>query len=315
MLVADIGGTNARFGLVGADGKPQRLASLACADYPDVASAVEAYLSQQADRRPRYACFAVACPVKGDEVRFTNSPWQFSIATTAGQLGLEKLEVINDFTALAMALPGLSAAEKRQIGGGQAVERATIAVLGPGTGLGVSGLLWSPVGWIPLAGEGGHVGFAPFDDREAEILRLLRRRYGRVSLERLLSGEGLRVLYLALSELAGAVPEALESADIVSRGIDGSSPLCCETLDRFSAILGGAAGDLALTLGARGGLYLGGGILPRFAETFAAGPFRERFEAKGRFSDYVRAIPTWLIEAEMPALRGAAAWLRHGQET
>ena len=230
------------------------------------------------------------------------------------RLGLEKLEVINDFTALAMALPGLSAAEKRQIGGGRAVERAAIAVLGPGTGLGVSGLLWSPSGWIPLAGEGGHVGFAPHDDREAEILRHLKGRYGRVSLERLLSGEGLKALHQALSELAGSPPEDLESPDIVSRGTDGSSQLCRETLDSFAAILGSAAGDLALTLGARGGVYLGGGILPRFAETFAAGPFRERFEAKGRFQDYMRAIPTWLIEAEMPALRGAAAWLRRGQE-
>jgi len=308
-LVADVGGTNARFALVGADRQPFAEQILAGADFPDLAAAITAYLDTRGEPRPRRAAVAVATPVTGDRIQFTNSPWSFSTETTRRQLGLEQLLILNDFTALALALPLLAPGERRQVGGGAAAPDAPVALIGPGTGLGVSGLVWSGQRWIPLDTEGGHVTFSAYDEREWAIGRILQRRFGHVSPERLLSGPGLVNLYTALAELEGWPAEALVPADVTERALAGSCRHCVEVLELFCGALGTAAGNLAITLGARGGVYIGGGIVARLGDRFDRSAFRARFEDKGRFSEYLAAIPTWVITANNPALRGAAAAL------
>lgn len=309
-LVADIGGTNARFALAGADGQPYRERVLAASDYPDIVTAITAYLESVAEPRPTVAALAVAMPITSDWLTMTNNePWSFSIEATRRALGLERLILLNDFTALALVLPRLEAAERHQVGGGLAVPEAPIGLIGPGTGLGVSGLVWSGRRWIPLQTEGGHVTFSPTNEREWEVSRLLHQRFGHVSTERVLSGPGLVNVYQTLAELDGRTALDLEPAVITARALAGDCPRCMETLEIFCAALGAAAGNLALTLGARGGVYLGGGILPRLGDFFERSVFRARFEAKGRFATYLANIPTWVIIAANPGLRGAAAAL------
>ena len=308
-LVADIGGTNARFALVGADRQPFAEQIFAGADFPDLATAIAAYLDTRGEPRPRRAAIAVATPVTGDRIQFTNSPWSFSVETTRQKLGLERLLILNDFTALALALPLLGPNERRQVGGGTAVAEASIGLIGPGTGLGVSGLVWSGHHWIPLQTEGGHVTFSPANEREWAIGQILLRRFGHVSPERLLAGPGWVEVYTALAELDGRKAENLTPGEITRRALAGTCPHCLEVQELFCAALGTAAGNLAITLGARGGVYIGGGIVPRLGAFFDRSAFRARFEAKGRFSDYLAAIPTWVITANNPALRGAAAAL------
>lgn len=308
-LVADIGGTNARFALVGANRQPYAEQILACADFPDLATAAAHYLQKVAGPRPTQAAIAVATPITGDRVEFTNSAWSFSTEATRQALGLERLLILNDFTALALSLPLLVPDERRAVGNGEPVADAPIALIGPGTGLGVSGLVWSGEHWIPLQTEGGHVTFSPVDEREWKIGRIMHRQFGHVSPERLLSGPGLVNLYHALAELEGWSPETLTPADITDRALAGTCSHCREVVELFCGALGTAAGNLAITLGARGGVYIGGGIAPRLGEFFDGSAFRRRFEDKGRFSSYLAAIPTWVITAVNPALRGVAAAL------
>ena len=308
-LIADIGGTNARFALATPDGRIEAERILSGADYPDLVQAATAYLRDIPGPRPCRAAVAAATPVTGDWIQFTNSSWSFSTEAARQALGLERLLILNDFTALALALPLLGPDERRAVGGGTAVAEAPIGLIGPGTGLGVSGLVWSGSHWRPLETEGGHVTFSATDEREWAVNRILQRRFGHVSPERLLSGPGLFNLYTALAELEGWPVDDLAPADITERALAGTCPHCMEVLGLFCGALGTAAGNLAITLGARGGVYIGGGIVPRLGEFFARSAFRARFEAKGRFSGYLAAIPTWVITAANPALRGAAAAL------
>lgn len=308
-LIADIGGTNARFALATVDGRIHAERILSGADYPDLIQAADAYLRAIPQPRPRRAVIAVATPVAGDWIQFTNSPWSFSTEAARQALGLEQLEIINDFTALALALPLLGSHERRAIGGGIAVEKAPIALLGAGTGLGVSGLVWSGNHWIPLQAEGGHVTFSPTDEREWAVYQVLWKQFGHVSPERLLSGPGLVNIYTALAALQGRQVEKLTPADITDRALKGTCSHCTEVVEVFCGALGTAAGNLALTLGALGGVYIGGGIVPRLGEFFDRSSFRSRFEAKGRFSSYLANIPTWVITATNPAFRGVAAAL------
>lgn len=308
-LIADIGGTNARFALVGANRQPYAEHTLSCAEFPGLTAAVAHYLQKVAGSHPRRAAVAVATPITGDRIEFTNSPWSFSIEAAQQELGLEQLLILNDFTALALSLPLLMPDERHAVGGGEPVVGAPIALIGPGTGLGVSGLVWSGERWIPLQTEGGHVTFSSVDEREWRINRILQRQFSHVSPERLLSGPGLVNLYHALAELDGWSPETLTPADITSRALAGTCPHCREVVELFCGALGTAAGNLAITLGARGGVYIGGGIAPRLGEFFNQSAFRRRFEERGRFSSYLAAIPTWVITAANPALRGVAAAL------
>ncbi|HXO01287.1 MAG TPA: glucokinase [Stellaceae bacterium] len=309
-LVGDIGGTNARFGLVSPDGTLLHSRVLADADYPEIAEAIEAYLADRGGLpRPRKGALAIASPVVGDEVRMTNHPWAFSISALRARLGFQRLEVINDFTAQALALPHLKDGDKTVIGGGHALAGFPIGVLGPGSGLGVSGLI--PVGtrWIPLTGEGGHATMPPITDRESAVLGALRRHIDHVSAERVLSGPGLVNLYGALAEIDGVPAQQYTAAQITDPDVDSRDPLCREATEMFCAMLGTVAGNLALTLGAKGGVYIGGGIVPRLGERFAHSQFRQRFEAKGRFRDYLAEIPTYVVTHKLPAFLGCAAVL------
>jgi glucokinase len=210
---------------------------------------------------------------------------------------------------LALALPHLSPEERQPIGGGTAVAGAPIGVLGPGSGLGVSGLVPTAAGWIPLAGEGGHATMAPASDRESAVLGRMRQHFDHVSAERVLSGPGLINLYNTLAALDGVSSRGYTAAQITDPETGAADPLCAEATSLFCAMLGTIAGNLALTLGARGGIYIGGGIVPRLGQRFAQSPFRERFEAKGRFSPYLAAIPTWVVTHPLPAFLGCAAVL------
>jgi glucokinase len=309
-LVGDIGGTNARFGLVAPDGELLHSRVLADADYPGIAEAIEAYLSDRGGLpRPRRGAIAIASPVAGDEIRMTNHPWTFSISGLKSRLGFQRLEVINDFTAQALALPHLKDGDRTVVGDGKALPTYPIGVLGPGSGLGVSGLIWSGKKWVPLTGEGGHATMAPFTDRESAVLGAMRHHLDHVSGERVLSGPGLVNLYNSLAEVDGVPAKQYTAAQISDVETGKNDPLCHEATEMFCAMLGTVAGNLALTLGAKGGVYIGGGIVPRLGERFVASQFRERFEAKGRFHEYLTTIPTYVVTHRLPAFLGCAAAL------
>jgi glucokinase len=307
-LLGDIGGTNARWAWQSAPGAPlQDISVMGCEASASLYDAAASYLAARGGEAPRSACIGVATAVTGDDIGFTNSPWSFSISQLKQTLAVQRCLVINDFTALAMSLPTLGEGDLRSIGGGQAVALAPMALLGPGTGLGVSGLLRTPGGHCSaLSGEGGHVTLAPTNELESEVLRCLRERHGHVSAERVLSGFGLVNLYQASCDLLGCASRQLEAADITQAAIDASDLACQQAVSLFACFLGNVAGNLALTLGARGGVYVGGGIVPRLGTAFDAALFRQRFEQKGRFESYLQAIPTWVITAATPALLGAS---------
>ena len=311
-LLADIGGTNARFALEYAPGGIAAMQTLACADYPRFEDAARAYLDGYG-AGARHAVIAIANPVSGDAIRMTNHDWAFSIAAARRELALDTLLVVNDFTALAMSLPVLRDADLLKIGGGAAKAGGVIGLVGAGTGLGVSGLVPAGGQWVALESEGGHVAFSPSDPREVAVLEYCWRRYEHVSAERMVSGPGIALIREALAASRGAAADlSLPTAAIVERALAGVDALCRETLDCFCGMLGTVAANLAVTLGATGGVYIGGGVVPRLGDYFAASPFRARFESKGRFSAFAASIPTLLITAPCPALSGAAALLaRH----
>ncbi|GAA4096394.1 glucokinase [Actinomadura miaoliensis] len=310
-LVGDVGGTNARFALVETpDAAPTRVRVLPTRDFTGLGEAAAAYLADETVR-PAAACLAVAGPVGGGRYHLTNADWRpGEVADVRERLGLPVVEVVNDFAALAASLPSLGPDDMRPVGGDTAPApdgTAPLAVLGPGTGMGVAGLVPVPGGqWIPTPGEGGHVDAPAATDEEIEVARLLRDECGVASAELLLSGDGLARLHRLLGAVRGTPAEPLTAAQIVA-GLD--DPLCADAVAVFCALLGSFAGNVALTLGARGGVYLGGGILPRITDALEASDFRARFEAKPPVEGYLRAIPTALVVHPYPALLGAAAHL------
>jgi len=309
-LVGDVGATNARFGLVSPDGTILHSSTFADADFATIGDAIRAYLAQNGSRqRPGIGCLAIAAPATGDEIRMTNHPWSFSVAALRAELGFERLEVINDFTAVALALPRLGPADRMPVGGGAPAAGRPIAVLGPGSGLGASGLIPAGARWLPLTGEGGHVTMAAITGRENGVLEWMRRHFDHVSAERCLSGPGLVNLYNALAALDGVPAAAYTAAQITDPATMAQDPLCREATGMFCAMLGTVAGDLALTLGAQGGVFIAGGIVPRLGPHFVDSGFRARFEAKGRLSPYLAAIPTYVVTHKLPAFLGCAAVL------
>jgi glucokinase len=308
-LLGDVGGTNARFALqAGPGAAPEALTKLRCADFESLEAALRHYLAQPGMPVPRQAVIGIANPIDGDLVRMTNHAWQFSIEALRQALGLQRLLFLNDFAALALALPALRPDELRAVGGGTAVAGAPLALIGPGTGLGVSGLVRGADGHeLVISGEGGHVTLAPADDEEAAVIDWLRSRFGHVSAERAVSGQGLENLYQAWNAVHGKSAAALSAAQISDRALQRSDPACDAALELFLSLLGNVAGNLALTLGARGGVYIGGGIVSRLGERIESSRLRQRFEQKGRFAAYLGRIPVLQIQpGGDPALRGAA---------
>ncbi|MBU2710651.1 glucokinase [Zooshikella harenae] len=308
-LVGDIGGTNARFALFDLTTQSlQQIQVLACKDYDNIDQAITHYLAQQS-ASPDKACLAFACPVHNAQVHMTNNHWHFDKQTLKASLGLQQLRVINDFTALALALPVLPSEDLCQVGEGKVVDDKPKLVLGPGTGMGVAGLVRTQQGWLPIPTEGGHVDFAPRNELEVEVWRYLHRCFEHVSVERILSGSGLANLYQALAAVSGQQASVVDPSHITTAGCKGSDKIASQTLDLFSEILGSVAGNAALTIGALGGVYIAGGIIPRFKAYFVQSGFRNAFIEKGRFREYLSAVPTYLVLAEYPGLLGATQGL------
>ncbi|MDQ1922963.1 glucokinase [Massilia pseudoviolaceinigra] len=308
-LLADIGATHARFALETAPGVLRSVRVLKCDDFSGIVPLLHTYLADHTGIRINHAAFALANPISGDMIRMTNRDWQFSTDEVRRELGLNTLLIVNDFTALAMSLPGLSGDDLMQVGGGSPATNAVIGVVGPGTGLGVSGMIPTVDGFVTLGSEGGHVNFAPADEREFAILQYAWNEWSHVSNERLISGPGMELIYRALAQRNGVQATPRTSPEIITGALEDNDALCLEVLDCFCGMLGGAAANLAVTLGAFGGIFIGGGIVPRMGEWFATSTFRARFEAKGRFTSYLGQIPTYVIMIPNPAFIGVATIL------
>jgi glucokinase len=307
-LMADIGATTTRCALLDDRGDELAPEIFENADFTGVEGVLRVYLDhRRASDRPSRAALAVAAPIVDDQVQMVNIGWRFSQNALQQALNLKQLQVVNDFAAIAWALPQLAPADVVQIGGGESVPRTTLAALGAGSGLGVSALVPASDGWAVMTGEGGHVAMPAATRDEQEVIALLRERFdGHCSAERVLSGPGLVNLYVALAELAGRGRPTVNPEDVTNLARQGE-PLARKTLAMFFAMLGSVAANLAVTTGARGGVYIAGGIVPRLVGELRKSEFRARFEAKGRYRDYLAAIPTHVITAPLPAFRG----LRH----
>lgn len=313
-FVADVGGTNIRLAQPQGD-QLKGIIKYQCEDFDSIGEAILAYFAEFPDLTFNTGCIAIACPVRGDQIKMTNHSWQFSTRELQALLGLEQLHVINDFTSVAFCLPLLSEQQKVQIGGGKVVQSANIAVFGPGTGLGVEHLTWTGSQWQALDGEGGHVDFAPVDDNDLVIWHYLRATQGRASAEELMSGRGLVNIYRAFCQHAGVAPTFGDAAHISDAALMGRCDISAQTLAQFCRVLGSFAGNLALNLATAGGVYIGGGIVPRFVDYLHHSDFRQRFEQKGRFTDYVQSIPTFVITEPDHGLLGAAAYLQQHAKT
>ena len=309
-LVGDVGGTNARLALCEVEnGAISQAKTFSTADYESLEAVIRFYLAEQ-QQDVTDGCIAIACPITDDWVDMTNHDWAFSTSKMKANLGFDHLEIINDFTAVSMAIPMLTEQDVMQFGGGAPVKDKPVAVYGAGTGLGVAHLVHVDKRWVSLPGEGGHVDFAANSEEEDLILEVLRAELGHVSAERVLSGAGLVNLYRAIVKADNRVPEDLKPKDVSQRALDDSCTDCRRALAMFCVIMGRFGGNLALTMGTFGGVYIAGGIVPRFLEFFKASGFRAAFEDKGRFKDYVQNIPVYLITHDKPGLLGAGAHLR-----
>lgn len=307
-LIADIGATNARFALADQEGFHDPIV-LQCEDYPGFADAARDYLSQvKAPGKPVAGSFAIAGPVEGDDINVTNNPWAFNIPQLKTDLDLAQMQVVNDFVAVALSVPNLKDEDYTQLGPGAPVDKKPIGILGAGTGLGVASLIWCGDRYVPVAGEGGHVTMSARTQREFDLFNTLHYKYRHVSAERVCSGKGLANLYNAIimvdkrDDLPERTPEEISKA-----ALDKSCPVCVEALDLMMGVLGTAAGNLALTIGAHGGIYIAGGIPAKLGDYFFNSRFREEFARKGRFESYLAAIPTYVITNPYTAFIGLQA--------
>ena len=311
LLVADIGGTNARFALANANTVAfDEAMTLKCADFGSSVAAIRHYLDAVAAPTPAAICLAAAGPVIDETVKVTNNHWTLSVREISQELGVERVRLLNDFEAVAWSIPSIEDRFLESIG--QASQQAlptdsfSIAIVGPGTGLGTGGLLKREGKLIPLVGEGGHIGFAPKSKTQIEILGVLRDKFERVSVERLLSGSGIENIYWALHTLRGDTRKEMTAADIFRAASDGSDAVAADATQLFYEILGQVAGDIALVLGAQDGVYLAGGIVKRYPEMLHISGFRNAFENKGHHRPMMERIPTRLITYGEPGLLGAA---------
>ncbi len=314
-LVADIGGTNTRYALVTGynaetgDYEVNQSRIFLSADYDSFSLSLETYLETIVGDRPKNACLAIAGPVNGDVVELTNLQWQFSINELKKRYGFHTLEVINDFAALAYSLPHLNQASLFSIKPGDVEDFGAKVVVGPGTGLGVAALVHTGSGFHPIGGEGGHVTIAPGTDTELELFKVLKQQQQHISAEDLLSGKGLVNLYRGYAQLRQQEANNYAPDEVTQHALSNNDPLCVEAFNSFLGLLGGYCGDLALIFAARGGVYLGGGILPQIQPHIANSEFLTRFMNKGPMRKLVKEIPVQLITHRQPAFIGAAAWL------
>ena len=305
-LIADIGATNARFAILDNDAISD-LIVLPCEDYKTITCAAKEYL-KQADKKPTSGVFAIASAYDGEDfVKMTNHPWEFSVSETAKELGFEKLEILNDFEAVAHSIWYLKEGDFYQVGEGSPKKNMPIAIIGPGSGLGVAGVAFTKKGEpVVLSTEGGHVTIPVKNGRELEImLHMKHTKYRHVSAERVASGKGLVNLYETICDIdhLDDMPE-LTAAEISKKAIEESCPVCAESLDLFCHFLGVVAGNLALTMGAKGGVYLAGGIIPKLGDYFSTSRFYQSYFSHGRFNDYLKQIPIYVITRDNLALEG-----------
>ena len=305
-LVSDIGGTNIRFAIADR-GSLSQIEELKCADYAGPVEAALAYCQKTGlENIPKVGVFDVAGPVEGDWFDMTNNDWAFSVEETAQRLGIDSLHLLNDFEAIALGIPQMESGDLSQIGGSAPVDGAPIAVIGPGTGLGTAGLLRIEGKHMPLPGEGGHVTMSVKTQREFDIIAALKQvKYSHVSAERVCSGKGLVNLYEAICHLDGVQDAlALEPEEISEKGMNGECKICAECLDLLCGFLGVVAGNLAISLNAKGGVYIAGGIPARLGDYFLRSRFRREFEDKGRYTEYMKGIPAYLVTHPYIALHG-----------
>ncbi|MEZ5831051.1 MAG: glucokinase [Dongiaceae bacterium] len=304
LLVADIGGTNARFALSDADGSLHDVRVLSAASFPSLDDAITSYFAGLTRPRPTRACFAVACPAHGPEIKFTNSPWRFVKADLRKKFAFERFAVINDFEALAASVPSLSGAQLATLRAGTADPASVCLVIGPGTGLGVGAYVPAGKGaWAVISGEGGHVAFAPNTEQEIRLWRRMREKYGRVSAERVLNGAGLVNVYRFIASEAGQEVGEIDAPEVSRRALAGEETAANAVL-MFFDMLGSVTGDLALAFGSRGGVYIGGGITPKLLDFARRSNFIDRFLDKGRVATMLQSMPIWVILEERAALYG-----------
>lgn len=309
-LLADVGAVHLRLALETAPGVFEAETIVPASAYATLQDALQTYLAGSAAGGVQHAALSLPNPITGDQIKLTNHPWEFSVEAMRRHLGLRTLVVVNDYCALAMGLTRLEVGERMAVGGGEAVAGGVIGVIGPGTGLGVSALLPASGRALTLASEGGHVSYPPQDEDETWIVAQAQQRFGHASGERLISAAGLALMHQWLTQRDGVATSLHTAPDITAAALASTpDPAAQRTLDIFCAMLGTVAGNLALTLGSTGGLYIGGAIVPRILPFFARSRFRERFEQKGRFQPWLARIPTWVIDTPNSALRGASALL------
>lgn len=310
VLLADVGGTNARFALLPApDDEIEHAVVVPTRAFPGPAEAIRESVLAPSGATPRSLLLAVAGPVGERGVRLTNADWTIEPARLVADLGLEEVAVLNDFEALSLALPSIGAEDLVRLGTGEGRFDGTRLVVGPGTGLGVAGLVPAAGRFVPVAGEGGHVALGPETEEEFALWPHLPRFHGRISAEGLLSGDGLGRIHTGLSRMETG-RDGFETGEAVTAAAAAGDPLAARAVALFSRLLGRVCGDLALVFLARGGVYLGGGIVPRLAERFDGAAFRAAFEAKAPMEAVLRAIPAFVIVKEKPAFDGLAAFAR-----
>lgn len=311
ILIGDIGGTNARFAiLVDAYAEPKNFPIIATADFATIDQAIQTAVLDKTSLQPKSAILAVAGPIDSDEIDLTNCPWVVKPKQMIADLGFEDVVVINDFEAQALALAFMDEEYRVPVGGGEIEDHASRVVLGPGTGLGVAGLVNARHTWIPVPGEGGHIDMGPRTERDYAIFPHIETIEGRVSAEQLLCGRGLVHIYNAICHVDGLDCTAITPADITSSGLDGTDRAAVETLSLFATYLGRVAGDFALVFMARGGVYLAGGISQRIVPALRQPEFRAAFEDKAPHSALLRSVPTFVVTHPLAAVSGLAAYAR-----
>jgi len=311
ILIGDIGGTNARFSiLLDAYAEPKPFPNVRTADYPTIDDAIQKIVLDTSSVQPRSAILAIAGPIDGDEIDLTNCDWVVRPKGMIADLGFEDVLVVNDFEAQALAVAALSDEYREALGTSNEPHMASRVVLGPGTGLGVAGLVYARHMWFPVPGEGGHVDVGPRSERDFQIFPHLKRIEGRVSAEEILSGRGVVNIYQAVCAADGVQPAFSDPADITAHGLNGTNPQAVETLSLFATYLGRVAGDMALIFMARGGVYLAGGISQKIIPALKGPEFRAAFEDKAPHTELMGTIPTFVVTHPQAALAGLASFAR-----